>query len=234
MLNVFLPAVCAGCGDDRPADSLASVCARCAAALNQPTFTNEFPGSHLDTFHAAGEFSGVLKDLIHKFKYSGKEYLTNDFVDALWSGWDRKPDVDAVIPVPMGFWKETFRGYNQSAVLSKEIARRLKRPVWSDVLGRKLINRSQTSFGRRERWRNAEVGYRLRKTLRIKDKAVLLVDDVCTTGATLSVCARILKMAGARAVHGCVIARDRLNAASSRRRSSLTFPSDNSIIPISF
>jgi ComF family protein len=107
---------------------------------------------------------------------------------------------DLVVPVPLHRKRQAERGLNQSEVLALELAERLKRPVSVDNLRRIRATPSQTRFTRAERERNVAGAFAVQRPADFEDKDVLLVDDVMTTGATTSECARVLYGAGATSV----------------------------------
>ena len=97
-------------------------------------------------------------------------------------------DVDALIPLPLFPAKEKRRGYNQATILCKGMTEHLNIPVLNDVIIRPQHTETQTKKGRIERWTNMEGKFVLKNPDAIRDKHVLLVDDVVTTGATLEAC----------------------------------------------
>jgi ComF family protein len=115
--------------------------------------------------------------------------------------------VDAVMAVPLHFWRKHRRGYNQSELLADAFCRETGLLHLKSVLRRKKLTRSQTELGRGERFENVAGAFTIRHPERIRGKSVLLVDDICTTGATLEACARVLREAGARQVNALTVAR---------------------------
>lgn len=113
---------------------------------------------------------------------------------------------DAITPVPMHWWKQLRRGFNQSAVLSKELSHATAIPV-ANVLLRSKLNQIQAGLAVSARRRNAAASFEIRRGEGVKNKRILLVDDVFTTGATATACARLLKQAGAQYVAVLTIAR---------------------------
>ena len=102
-------------------------------------------------------------------------------------------DVDVVIPVPLHWLRKWRRGYNQAAVIARELARELGAVLRTDILRRARRTRSQTSLSAEERLRNVATVFSVRKT--VEAKHILLVDDTFTTGATLAACHRVLRAA---------------------------------------
>lgn len=124
-------------------------------------------------------------------------------------GGDLVDSADVLVPVPLHFTRLVMRGFNQSGWLAQEIGRAAGKPVMVDALVRQHRTPSQAGLSGRARRRNVSGAFRLRKgrEARIEGAQVLLVDDVLTTGATLSACTRALKQAGARQVDVLVLAR---------------------------
>lgn len=103
--------------------------------------------------------------------------------------------IDCIIPVPLSRQRQWKRGYNQSEWIARGISRQTGIPVWKDVVKRVVDNQTQTALMHYERWDNVEDIFRLVRPERIHGKHVLLVDDVMTTGATISSCAKELTKA---------------------------------------
>lgn len=124
-------------------------------------------------------------------------------------GGDLVDSADVLVPVPLHFTRLVMRGFNQSGWLAQEIGRAAGKPVLVDALVRQRRTPSQAGLSGRARRRNVSGAFRLRKgrAAQIAGAQVLLVDDVLTTGATLSACTRALKQAGARQVDVLVLAR---------------------------
>lgn len=112
------------------------------------------------------------------------------------------------MPVPLHPKKLRERGYNQSGLLAKQLGLFLGLPVIENSLKRKRNTPPQTKIiSRDERWRNVSDAF-VCNGGDVKGRNVLLIDDVCTTGATLDACAQALKSAGAISVWGLTLARE--------------------------
>ena len=135
---------------------------------------------------------GDVKKLLTDLKYRGNADL-GSFLgrcmtrEMLSSGFFQ--GVDGIIPVPLHPRKQKIRGYNQSIMLANGISSVTNIPVWNDLLVRTQYTQTQTRKGSYERWLNVKDMFKCTSPERLRDKHVLLVDDVFTTGATLVACA---------------------------------------------
>jgi len=199
-LQLLFPHVCSGCGSDiLKAESL--LCMRCMDAMPETNFELH-PGNPVEkTFWgrlplvaATAQFyftkESLVQHLMHQFKYRGNKELGLQLGRIMGeqirvSG--RFP-VDALVPLPLFPAKEKKRGYNQATVLGKGMAESLLIPVLDKVISRPEHTETQTRKGRIERWKNMEGKFILTGQEAIRNKHLLLVDDVITTGATLEAC----------------------------------------------
>ncbi len=118
------------------------------------------------------------------------------------------PAPDLVVPVPLHLTRLKERGFNQSGLLAGEFARKLRVPVSFDTIIRKNRTEPQTRLNRRERLKNVKGAFELSGAKSVRGRRILLVDDVFTTGTTLSECARTLKRkGGASEVHAITVTR---------------------------
>ncbi|MDE6272933.1 MAG: ComF family protein [Muribaculaceae bacterium] len=145
-------------------------------------------------FYAPGNHVAAL---IHDFKYRNYPSLARHLgtvvgSELLASGW--LSDIDFVCPIPLHWWKYTSRGYNQA----EEFARGISRIADIDLsleLKSTRPHRTQTSFSHSDRFKNVRGIFRLSHPERYAGKTILLVDDVCTTGATLTSAAETIQAA---------------------------------------
>jgi ComF family protein len=162
----------------------------------------------LDFCVSIGPFTGKLKELIHLFKYSGKDYLAPVLANLMAEQRSNLPfRIDALIAVPMPFPREFARGYNQSKLLADVLGREWNLPVVRGGI-RRCWNRSQTNLSRMDRLHNAAKGFAVPRNKALGFQRILLIDDVLTTGATLEVCARLLKASGVKTVAALTLAFD--------------------------
>lgn len=108
--------------------------------------------------------------------------------------------IDGIVPVPMYWKKEKIRGYNQAYLLAKEMGKVLERPVYKNYLLRTVSTVAQKDLSQGERKKNIKKAFKIGKNV-VELNHILLVDDIYTTGATASACARVLKEAGVGKVY---------------------------------
>jgi ComF family protein len=128
------------------------------------------------------------REAIHRFKYGNMwrtAYNLGRWYGAYLKQSGLYDDVDAVVPVPLHWWRRLTRGYNQSEYLADGIAKCLGAKVERRAIYRSRYNRTQTSRSHSERWQNVEGIFAVRNAERLQGRHILLVDDVFTTGATI-------------------------------------------------
>ncbi len=158
---------------------------------------------------SAAPYTGTVREALHAFKFLGQASLAAPLLDLILevcAGTERLPG-DLVVPVPLHPARERERGYNQSALLARRLARRLRLPCRMRALERRRATRAQTELTGRERRRNVLGAFSVAEPRVVRDRHVVLVDDVLTTGATVAECARVLIRAGARTVGVVTVAR---------------------------
>jgi ComF family protein len=154
---------------------------------------------------ALGEYDGPLRDILHALKYARRTSIAGAVACELReAARDVLDGADAVVPVPLHPLRSWRRGFNQARL----IAGGLGLPV-VDALVRRRATRRQASLTRDDRWSNlhAVIGVRARTAQRLRGATVVVVDDVVTTGATVTACARALREAGVAEVRVATAAR---------------------------
>ena len=155
-----------------------------------------------------GAYDAELRQLIVLLKYNRIRPLAKPLGGWLAAVVQQNPDlseVDAIVPVPLYPRRQRARGYNQAELLARELSRWIKRPVDPGGLQRIKDTPSQTGLTPAQRVENVRGAFAARSKLDLG--RILLVDDVCTTGATLNACARGLKRAGVEEVNAVTVAR---------------------------
>lgn len=154
-----------------------------------------------------GIYDGTLKEAIHLLKFSGIKRLARPL--GLLLAALPLPPVDAVVPVPLRKKRLQEREFNQTALLGRRLAGELAVPLLHDVLEKIRETPHQTGKGREERLKNVRGAFAVprRAARTVEGKALLLVDDVITTGTTVGECSGTLAEAGAGSVTVVALAR---------------------------
>ncbi len=218
VLDLALPARCPGCGLEGD-----PICLACRPALevrlDRPGgvpigLPAELPAP-LVQLEWAAPFTGTVRAALHGLKYAGERRLAEPLGTAAAERWRRAgAGGDIVVPVPVHAERARLRGYDQAVLLAVVIGRRLGLPV-APVLERERRTIAQFELDRAHRRANVAAAFRLRPSPgpdpggRLAGRWAILVDDVTTTGATLAACAEVLLAAGALAVSGLTVARER-------------------------
>jgi ComF family protein len=159
-----------------------------------------------DAVYSFGSYEGTLRKLVHLYKYGGVRPLAARFGDCLGRVLPREERFDMIVPMPLHWRKRWNRGFNQAELLAGEIARRWNAPV-RNAVRRVRATAPQAGLTNAQRRANVQGVFRANPRVRLDGLRVLLVDDVITTGATASACARALKRAGAARVSLAAVAR---------------------------
>ncbi|MBZ5608668.1 MAG: ComF family protein [Acidobacteriia bacterium] len=159
----------------------------------------------LDAAYSFGFYEDELRELIHLFKYHGVQTLAKPLGRLLALALPRQQSFDVIVPMPLHWRKRWRRGFNQAALLAREIGRRSHVPV-AHLLRRVRNTAAQAGLTNAKRRLNVSGAFRASGRA-LNGKRVLLIDDVMTTGATASACARALKRAGAAEVTLLTLAR---------------------------
>jgi len=202
--------LCAKC--ERSLDLLQSpFCPNCRNTLEKdevkcPICIGQFAISRV---WALGHYDDTFRALIHAFKYAdiipAGRYLGR-LLAGLLSESATADDFDLIIPIPLHPSRERRRGFNQSLLIAQILSDAIEVPVDSESLIRIRKTRDQTGLKRKERVKNMRGAFAVDNDAELKGKAIILVDDVTTSGATAGEAARVLRNSGARRVELAVLA----------------------------
>lgn len=153
-------------------------------------------------------FQEPVQTLIHQFKYENTFALGQILADIMGQAWPHwQQPIERIIPIPLHKERYRQRGYNQSELLARWLARQLQIPLDTNVLQRIRYTQPQVQLSTKERHLNVADAFAVSDNGHIQGQHLLLIDDVFTTGATLSAATRVLLEAGAGAVSGYCLAR---------------------------
>lgn len=227
LLDVLIPPRCLKCGavTDMPGtlcpacwESVTFLSAPCCACCGTPFDIDLGPGAlcgacsarrpRFERARSVFRYDESSRALILRFKHADRTGGAKTF--GRWmarAGAELLTDADLILPVPLHPFRLLKRRYNQSALLGWELAKLSGKPCRVDVLARVRHTKPQGTMGRAGRSRNLKGAFVVRTPSAIQGKRVLLIDDVLTSGATLSECAKVLLAAGAAAVDVLTLAR---------------------------
>lgn len=208
-LDLIFPPHCVACGKIG-----ALMCPACERTI-QPTQDHARHLPPLTEIRAAAHYNGAIRKAIHAFKFDNQSrlapFLGTRLVAAYQAaGWP----ATLITAVPLHSTRFAERGYNQSALLADTLARRTRIPFDAHALSRVQDTPHQVGLSARERWLNVEKAFSA-DPLRVGGQAIILIDDVTTTGATLQRCGVALIDAGAREVWALTVASASFDVSSS-------------------
>jgi ComF family protein len=225
--RLVLPSWCVACARELPwRDRTGSCCGDCWRSLPQISSAKcrscalPLPGDGtarclecqldplpLDWCDAWGIYRGTLERVLHAFKFGRHDFLDDPLGGLLASTLEARGDAafDALVPVPMSRAKQRRRGYNQAETLARALSRRSGIPCDPALLLRRREGETQSQLPRDRRAANVRGAFRAGRGA--AGKAILLVDDICTTGETLRACAKELLRGGASRVAAITLAK---------------------------
>ena len=210
VLDFLFPKRCALCRQFVQGDI--ELCPKC---MNSKDIIKALPPippiPYVDEFVTAAWYEGAVRKAIHRFKFSGFGGYARPFAFLLYRQYVLSPyQYDVITWVPSNRHTEFRRGYNQAHLLAKELSKSTKKPM---VNGLKKVRRTKAMFNLNaaERAQNVSGAYVLTKQgVSLSGKRVLIVDDVLTTGSTVSECARVLRQAGCELIGVYTVAHKKL------------------------
>ena len=212
LLEVVVPPACAGCGTFGTL-----ICTRCLRALRPARSpdgaflagdASVLAGADLELVMAAFRHDGVARRALQRLKYGGAARLAGPLAAAALASFDELLAISGpapLVPVPVNVVRARERGYNQALLLARALAAARGLPV-HDLLARSRATARQHGLDRSARLANLRAAFTVRRAP--APARVIVVDDILTTGATLSACAAVLRAAGASQVFGFAVARE--------------------------
>jgi len=209
LLNLFYPKYCFLCQREGT-----YLCQDCLSTLEISGFHQKFSTENLsDLYFATSYQKPLIKNLIQSFKYKPfvKELADNlsSLIIEHFQLLEKPPDFAdfILIPVPMEKKKLKWRGFNQAEEIGKELSKFFRISLLNNVLAKIKETPAQVDLSEEERKENIRNAFSIKNGGQILGRKILLVDDIYTTGSTLTECAKVLKEAGAKEIIGIVIAR---------------------------
>jgi ComF family protein len=192
-------------------------CPLCGIPFGVEATTGHLCGDCLQSLHrfdrarATAFYQGLIREVIHRFKYGGQTFLVRPLARMLTDRareLTRLHRIDTIVPVPLHRKRLSQRGFNQSSLLARRLGTLLKIPVDYSSLQRTRWTDPQIGLSRNQRAANVKGAFSVKSPEKIEGKGVLLLDDVLTTGETVNQCVRVLRKVGeAREVVVLTVAR---------------------------
>ena len=205
VLDVFFPPRCVFCHELLPLRREGEVCPRCQKSLER--FRGEEKAEFVERVVAPFRYKDAVRDSIHRYKFGGREFYAKTYAQYMAEALrDAHAEFDLLSYVPLHPRRKRSRGYDQAQLLAEELGKLLD--AEPKPLLRKTRNVSPQSGISDAARRRANISgcYELLPGVSVTEKRILLVDDVFTSGATLSECARMLLMAEAEEVSAVTVA----------------------------
>ncbi len=217
VFDLLIPPVCLACHQrlDNAGDTICEeckervalltddYCPKCGSPLEDHVCEACAEHSYsFDLHRSVFRYGDVVQNLIHGLKYNERRKVAGYFGSAMRSRTAETGEFDGfdyVMAVPLHRVRKRERGYNQSELLGKELAKGLGIP-YRELVGRRLYTLSQTRLSKQQRERNLEGAFRLKRRAGLAGKNVIIVDDVFTTGTTVDRISKLLKDNGAAKV----------------------------------
>jgi ComF family protein len=218
LFDLILPRFCCSCKTKllTNEDTICQICFCKIQPASEDRLKSEFERKFLNKNIISDFFAPFvfekdkeLQHAIHSLKYNNKFQVgiflgkvLADKIQSTQSNWK----IDLIIPIPLHQLKKAERGYNQSYYIAKGMSKILKVTCSDRIVKRKKYTESQTTMTLTERQENISDAFKIRNKNAVKEKTILLIDDVITTGATISECGSILLESGAKKIFAASIA----------------------------
>lgn len=213
ILNLIYPQSCGICG------KLAtnSLCKKCEIELkkqseNQIIINNkEMQDKYFNELMYIFKYEGQIRKLILDYKFNEKSYMYLTFVNFLLKNkkiFENIKSYDTIIPVPISKKRLNERGYNQSLLIAREIAKQTKLELVNNCLIKTKNIIEQSKLSKEDRIQNIQGVYKLKNKKSLENKKILLIDDIYTTGSTVNECSKILKQGSPSKIGILVLAKD--------------------------
>ena len=209
-LDLIFPPICGFCGETQTR----FICNRCerivdSIAINKiDEYNDKYFNNHLYIF----KYEDIIREKIIDYKFENKVYLYRTFSEAIIrnkQNIDFINKYDILIPVPIHKERKKQRGYNQSELIVRIIADEVKSiKLQVNVLKKDKNIVAQSTLNKAKREENIKDVYKIVNSEKIKNKKVLILDDIYTTGSTVNECSKVLKEAGCKEIGVITIAKD--------------------------
>ena len=209
ILNLIYPNVCGFCGEI----SKECLCLKCEIKLKkyQINLIRKNSFRYIDELFCIFKYEDIIRDTIIKYKFQNKAYIYKTFSKIILKnkkicGFLKKYDI--IIPVPISKKRKLKRGYNQTELIAKEIAKYTHLKMENKVLLKNKNIVTQSLLNKKKREQNVKNAFYIKNVERILNKKILIFDDIFTTGSTVLECAKIFKKIRTKEIGVLTIAKD--------------------------
>ena len=209
MVSLIYPPVCAFCGKIDES----YLCKNCRKILYKlekvhiNKYKNKYFYEHIYMF----KYEDYIREKIINYKFNDKPYYYKTFAIIFITNkkmCDILKSYDIIIPVPIHNKRRKQRGYNQTELISKELARKFANLEYMDILTKSKNTKPQSILNKEQRVENAKNLYVIKEKIDLEHKKILIFDDIYTTGSTANECAKILKELRPKKIGILTIAKD--------------------------
>lgn len=212
ILNLIYPNVCGFCNNPNKN----SLCKKCEIKLKKYEIAKKEDflrkkSKHFDYLISMLKYEGCVREKIISYKFGEQAYLYKTFSKIILNNQnicDILCFYDIITPVPMYKLKKYERGYNQTELIAKELAKKLDIKIGSKYLIKNKNTKVQSTLSKMQREQNVKGAFTVKFKEEINGKSIILLDDIYTTGSTVNECAKMLKRAGAKEILVLTIAKD--------------------------
>lgn len=217
LVNLVFPPKCIFCHNVLPNSSDINICRGCFdkipfIKMNAESYSTVFKTPYCDKVICPCRYEGIIKKALTDFKFKDRPSLYRALafiIGEKLTEFVEPGDIDIISAVPLSRKRFRLRGYNQAELLASFIARELNSVNASSVIIRTKNTKKQASLNKEERKLNVCNAFTVIDSSYVVNKKVLIVDDIFTTGSTISECAMAFKDAGAAEVYAAVVASGR-------------------------
>lgn len=210
LINLIYPTVCGICGEISKED----ICNKCKVKIKkfQRSKKHIYLSKNFDTHMYLFDYQEIIRQKILQYKFGEKTYISKCFTKIILN--DEKicrflKNYDIIIPVPISNKRKKKRGYNQSELIAKKLSKQMKNLKYtSKVLYKIKDTIPQSILDKEKRTENIKGAYYIKNGQILKNKKILLIDDIFTTGSTVNECSKILKQVGAKEIGIFTLAKD--------------------------
>lgn len=184
------------------------ICRTCKGLIEFLHREIQLDNPYLEKAYHSLFYNRFIREKVHAYKYQGKSYLYKPFGEILLPTIYEKSlhiEIDAITFVPIHRKKKSQRGYNQSELISKYLAEKLDKPLLQNHLIKIKNTKDQNKLGKIERSTNLRNAFKSINNEDFKGKKILLIDDIITTGATMTELSKVLVKNGAKKVYGLAL-----------------------------